>query len=220
MLDDKMLDGIVADLKGKHALLPPPELASFAYNSFSQFQVTSFAFNYFSQDLCGLVCDSESRRIATITAGSSTTYGFDDLISCETIVDDKTLTTTNRGYQVLGGVLGGLLLGVIGVLIGALAYQERGYYGVVSHSGFGALVWGVSLSGLGVLIGALTSMKETIRIVRNVKIKLIFNNLNSPTYELQLMPHYLAEQALQEATKLEGYFAVVSRQNNMIKRES
>lgn len=164
--------------------------------------------------LRGIACDSESRRIATITDGHPTIYGFDDLISCETIVDDETLTTTVRNNQVAGAILLGILLGVVGALVGALVYAERRYgYGEVSFSGFGAIVWGVSFGGFGVLVGALTSMKKTTRTIKNVKIKLIFNNLTNPTYELQLMPRYLAEQAIQEARMLADYFTVVLRQN-------
>lgn len=128
--------------------------------------------------VCGIACDSHARKIVTISSAGLSIHGFDELLSCSTIIDNETMTTTSRGNQVAGAIVGGVLLG-----------------------------------GVGALVGALTSKKKSQKTIKNVQLKLLFNNLNSPAFVLPLMPPYNAKDAISKATKIEDYFAVVLRQN-------
>jgi len=128
--------------------------------------------------ISGIICNTKTKRIATVTADNIRVNNFNDLISCEVIVDEETMTRTSRGNQVAGAAVDGALFGGIGALAGALAANQKG-----------------------------------IQNITSVKVKLIFHDLESPTYVLQLMPPYAAQDAMKGAAGLEDYFAVVLQQN-------
>jgi hypothetical protein len=48
-------------------------------------------------------------------------YDFNDIIQSELIIDDQTVTSSNRGSQIVGMAIGGMLAGGIGALIGGLS---------------------------------------------------------------------------------------------------
>jgi hypothetical protein len=48
-------------------------------------------------------------------------YNFDDIIQSEVIIDGNTVTSTNRGSQLMGMVAGGILAGGIGAIVGGLS---------------------------------------------------------------------------------------------------
>ena len=128
--------------------------------------------------ISGIICSTKTKRVATVGAGNIRVSNFTDLISCETIVDGETMTSTPRGNQVVGAADGGAQFGGIGDLAAALSAKQKG-----------------------------------IRHITSVKVKLIFDDLESPTYVLQLMPPYAAQEAIQGAAGLADYFAGVLQQN-------
>lgn len=73
----------------------------------------------------GIACDSEAKKIATISSAGLSIHSFDELISCSTIIDNETMTSTSRGGQVAGAVVGGVLLGGVGALVGALTSKKK-----------------------------------------------------------------------------------------------
>lgn len=75
--------------------------------------------------VCGIACDSEAKKIATISSAGLSIHGFDELLSCSTIIDNETMTSTSRGSQVAGAIVGGVLLGGVGALVGALTSQKK-----------------------------------------------------------------------------------------------
>jgi hypothetical protein len=48
-------------------------------------------------------------------------YNFDDIIQSEVIIDGNTVTSTNRGSQLMGMVVGGILTGGVGAIVGGLS---------------------------------------------------------------------------------------------------
>lgn len=51
-------------------------------------------------------------------------YNFDDVIQSEVIIDNSTVTKTNRSKQVVGSVVGGAIAGVPGMIIGGLSGEQ------------------------------------------------------------------------------------------------
>ena len=131
----------------------------------------------------GIFFDDSSKRIALIKDGNISTCTFDDLISCESIIDGDTLTQTNRGSQVVGAIVGGVLLG-----------------------------------GIGALAGAVTGTKKQIDKIKDVKVKMLFNNLAEPTHVIEFIENTSTglthpKLALAEASKLEDYVSVILHGN-------
>lgn len=66
--------------------------------------------------------------------GSDTAYKFSQLTSVEVIQDGVTITSANRGSQLMGGAVGALAFGGIGAVVGGLTGSTRAVSNVRSLS--------------------------------------------------------------------------------------
>jgi hypothetical protein len=73
-----------------------------------------------------IVIDDQNKKIHlfSLIENKCLVYNFEDVIQSEVVIDNNTIITTNRGQQLLGGVVGGLIAGVPGVIIGALSSSK------------------------------------------------------------------------------------------------
>jgi heme oxygenase len=70
-----------------------------------------------------IVIDEVNKKIHLFspTENINLPYNFDDIIQSEVIIDDNTITSVNRGSQIVGIAVGGLLAGGIGAMLGGLS---------------------------------------------------------------------------------------------------
>jgi hypothetical protein len=69
-----------------------------------------------------IVLDESNKKVYLFspTNNIKLDYNFDDIIQSEVIVDGNTITSTNRGSQLMGMVVGGILAGGVGAIVGGL----------------------------------------------------------------------------------------------------
>jgi hypothetical protein len=70
-----------------------------------------------------IVLDESNKKVYLFspTNNIKLDYNFDDIIQSEVIVDGNTITSTNRGSQLMGMVVGGILAGGVGAIVGGLS---------------------------------------------------------------------------------------------------
>jgi hypothetical protein len=73
-----------------------------------------------------IILDEVNKKIHlfTISNNNCKSYNFDDLIQSEIIIDNLSVTKTNRGKQVIGSVIGGAIAGIGGMVIGGLSSEQ------------------------------------------------------------------------------------------------
>jgi hypothetical protein len=89
----------------------------------SQYRVKELYISPDDRSLIGLNFDEQ--KIVLGAGKHETAYDFAQVASVEVIENGVTVTSTNRGSQVLGSVVGGLALGGIGAVIGGLSGSSR-----------------------------------------------------------------------------------------------
>jgi len=77
------------------------------------------------KDLSLIGLNFDEQKIVLSAGKRETVYDFDQICSVEVLENGVTLTSTNRGSQVLGSVSGGLALGGVGAVIGGLSASSR-----------------------------------------------------------------------------------------------
>lgn len=73
----------------------------------------------------GFAIDANSNKVLLIRKSDDQEIRFDNLVSVEVLLDNATITSTNRLSQVGGAVVGGALFGVAGALVGGLSGSSR-----------------------------------------------------------------------------------------------
>lgn len=68
-----------------------------------------------------LVLDFEKQKIILGASNNSKKYDFADIISVDLCKNGATITSTNRGSQILGAIAGGIAFGGVGAIIGGLS---------------------------------------------------------------------------------------------------
>jgi hypothetical protein len=63
-------------------------------------------------------------QLFSVINNSCNTYNFNDIIQSEIIIDNNSVTKTNRGKQLVGAVVGGALAGGVGAIIGGLSPEQ------------------------------------------------------------------------------------------------
>lgn len=83
--------------------------------------------NYINNDFTkAIVLDEVNNKIHVLNINNSKclSYDFKDIIQCEVIIDNSTITSTKRGNQILGAVVGEMIAGVPGMIIGGLSANK------------------------------------------------------------------------------------------------
>lgn len=67
--------------------------------------------------------DGHTRNVCFIagTLGTPQVFAPDDILAVEIVEDGTTLTSTNRGSQILGAAVGGVAFGALGAVVGGLS---------------------------------------------------------------------------------------------------
>lgn len=141
-----------------------------------------------------IVLDEQNKKIHlfSLIENKILSYRFDDVIQSEVIIDNSTVITTNRGKQVLGGVVGGLIAGVPGMIIGGLSSGQKESENIKD-----------------------VELKLTINDMSNPIFKINFLNPIAVNKGLS-KDFYMIKNALTEVEKWQGYFDVILKQQNQV----
>lgn len=141
-----------------------------------------------------IILDEQNKKIHlfSLIENKILSYRFDDVIQSEVIIDNSTVITTNRGKQVLGGVVGGLIAGVPGMIIGGLSSGQKESENIKD-----------------------VELKLTINDMSNPIFKINFLNPIAVNKGLS-KDFYMIKNALTEVEKWQGYFDVILKQQNQV----
>ncbi|WP_420417415.1 zinc ribbon domain-containing protein [Pacificispira sp.] len=82
------------------------------------------------QNQAGIAVDTSQRKAVLITGHSDRDVPFSNILGSEILIDNATVTSTNRGSQLTGAAVGGLLAGGVGAMIGGLSGSTTSRTGV------------------------------------------------------------------------------------------
>lgn len=119
-------------------------------------------------------------------------FNFADIIQSEIVIDNNTVITSNRGKQLLGGVVGGLIAGVPGAIIGGLSSGQKTSEKIKN-----------------------VELKLTLSDMNNSIFKISFLKPLVVT-EGHSKDFYMIKNALNEVEKWQGYFNVILKQHNKV----
>jgi hypothetical protein len=82
---------------------------------------------YINQEFSkGIIIDEINKKVhlLTILENKCNNYNYEDIIQAEVLIDNNTITSTNRGNQLVGIAVGSILAGGIGAIIGGLSSSK------------------------------------------------------------------------------------------------
>jgi hypothetical protein len=145
---------------------------------------------YLNKDFTkAIVLDETNRKIHILSTldNSCKTFNFNDLIESEIIIDNNSITKTNRGKQLIGAVVGNVVAGVGGMIVGGLS-----------------------------------SEKITSERIKNISLKLTFNDMNNPICKFDFLDTSVSKDshdykvAMNFIERWYGYFTIILKQQNNI----
>lgn len=80
---------------------------------------------FFSQDRTYCAVDEGSEKVILGEDNIEKIAAFSEIVSVDVITDGVTISSTNRGSQLLGAAVGGLAFGGVGAIIGGLSGSSK-----------------------------------------------------------------------------------------------
>lgn len=81
--------------------------------------------HYFSDDKTFVLIDNRNKQVVLGRDKNEKIVNYSEIASVEVITDGTTISSTNRGSQLLGAAVGGLAFGGVGAIVGGLSGSSK-----------------------------------------------------------------------------------------------